>query len=173
MSILRKNIFLTIFSACLFFLGTTDTYCQVYLQVERQNRVKTVKFQSGDQFEIRLHEAPREWVAVTIWSILPEENAIEFDIGMVSPDEIRSMRTLRQKNRGNTVFSYTLQFLAGTVLFSLADLAYGNSYNWGFVGGAGALAALGGTFKLVSDQFHYRFDRRHRLRIVDLRFSVD
>ena len=146
---------------------------QIYLQVERQNRVKTHKFQAGDQFEIRLYDDPRTWVEVTIWKILPEQELIEFDIGMVKPGEIRSMRTMRQKNRGNTVFQAGLNFLAGTLIFSVGDWIWAGSYDWSFVAGASGLAATGGLFKVASDQFHYRFDRRHRLRIVDLRFSVD
>ena len=152
---------------------TAEGVTQVFLQVERQNRLKTFKFEYGDSFEIRLYEDPSTWWEVTILDIKPERGEILFDIGTIKPEEIQAMRTFKQKNRGRGVFNATLQFGAGALLFSLADLAYGNSYNWGFMAGAGILVGAGALFKLISDQFYYRFDRRHRLRIIDLRFSVD
>lgn len=146
---------------------------QVYLQVEKRNSPKTIKFSKGDMMEIKLWENPGEWLQIKIWEIRPEREQIVCDLGVYKISEIRALRSERQSRRGNAVLTTTLNFGIGTVLFSFVDLFYGRPYDWAFVGGAGIISGLGVLYKLVTKQFYYRFGKKYRLRIVDLRFQLD
>ena len=142
---------------------------ELFLQIERKNRLKTIRLVPGDVFEIKLYKDSNRWIRVRLQDLEPDNNQIITDFGQFHLDDIMALRTQRQNKWGNGIFYRTLTFAAGTLLFSLADLFYGNPYNWEFVAVAGGMLGLSYLIKTASRAFYYRFNRKHRLRIIDLR----
>ncbi len=144
---------------------------ELFLQVERQNRLKTVRILPGEVFQIRTYNNPDKWQRVRLYDLDVDSQEMITDFGAFHIDDIRSLRTERQDRHGDLLVGLTLTFAAGSALFSLADLIYGNPYNWEFVAVAGGMVGASFLYKLISRAFYYRFDRRHRLRIIDLRLD--
>lgn len=142
---------------------------ELFLQIEKKNRLKTVRLLPGDVFEIKLYNEKKNWTEVTLTDLDPQRGLIITDYGSYHLGEIQALRTRGQKQWGSGLIGLTMGFTAGTLVFSLADLYYGNSYNWGFVGAAGGMLGLSFLAKWASRAFYYRFHRNHRLRIIDLR----
>ena len=174
---IRKS-FLSIFIFVLFPLFCIKPHslkaqepAELFLQVERQNRLKTVRILPGEVFQIRTYNNPNKWQRVSLYDIDVDEQEMITNFGAFHIDDIRSLRTERQERHGDILVGLTLTFAAGSALFSLADLIYGNPYNWEFVAVAGGMVGASFLYKLISRAFYYRFDRRHRLRIIDLRLE--
>lgn len=142
---------------------------ELFLQIERKNRLKTVRLLPGDVFEIKLYSEKKNWTEVRLTDHDPLREMIITDYGSFHIGEIKALRTRGQKQWGSGLIGQTMNFTAGTLVLSLADLYYGNSYNWGFVGAAGGMLGLSFLVKWASRAFYYRFHRNHRLRIIDLR----
>ncbi len=171
-SFLSQSIFVLILLLCIQPHSlTAQEPVELFLQVERQNRLKTVRILPGEVFQIRTYNNTDKWQRVRLYDIDVDEQEMITDFGVFHIDDIRSLRTERQDRHGDLLVGLTLTFAAGTALFSLADLIYGNPYNWEFVAVAGGMVGASFLYKLISRAFYYRFDRRHRLRIIDLRLE--
>jgi len=171
----RKILFyFSVFSFCLllnihFPTITAQQPAELFLQIERKHRLKTVRILPGDVFEIKLYKDRKNWRQLRLYDLDIENNEIITDFGSFHLEDIQALRTKKQSQWGNAIINYTATFAAGTLVFSLADLFYGNPYNWEFVAVAGGMVGLAVIIKLASRSFYYRFNRNHRLRIIDLR----
>ncbi len=156
----------------------TPTQAQVYLQVEIFNSAKTIKFVPGDLIRFKTKAFPKDWQTGVLEQILLEDNAVVLPGVIFSLDDFKELKILRGWAHTS---SYMLNRfgIAWFVFAGIADLANLPAGPTTFKIGPDTVAIGGAAFGLAAiikygfGKKRYKLGKNSRLRLVDLRFSVD
>lgn len=155
-------------------------HSQIYLQLERYNSPKTIKFIEGDVLEFRLHEYPHTWRRGTLDLIMLEEESIILEGGIYKLNELKDIRITRHNLRmlGTRFYQFAVVWSSFAAIADLtnAPVALGqeDSFKIGIDTAAIAVgsALLGFLARSVFGRKKYKLGKNSRLRFVDLRLSV-
>lgn len=164
----------TILASILIFIFSTDLNAQlgIYLQIEIINSPKTIKFSSGDKINFKTVDYPDDWQKELITEILVDENVIVFQNDFIHIDQFTKLRI---PNRGAQFLGKSLFTFGSAWSFFgiLADLAGDFQFRGRELVIGASTIATGYTINKVFNYKSFNVKRGARLRIVDLRFSVD
>ena len=145
------------------------TSAQRLLQLERWNDPVTVKFFEGDKIYIKTADLPDEWQSVKIDKIYPEENFLMYKEGYLHMADITEMRIYRSwaKHLGEKLIIFGVAWLGyGGVAAAFLDFDFG----WDTLAIGGSAIGLGWLIKKLFSKNDYKLGKKHRLRMLDLRF---
>lgn len=158
------------FLLLMFLFGFIMLPAQVLLQIEKYGSPKTQKLGLGTYLEYRLY-AYDEWQAGTIERLIPEEDIIVLNDRYVKLSDIESFRFDSPQRWSRPLGKSLLTFAASWALFSAGAALVNNEdypYTWGDVGVSATAGASGFLIQRIFRYKKYHFDKRNRLRIVDL-----
>ena len=163
------KVFLTI-SFLLF--STMISQAQIYLNLEFPNKAATIKYGEGQILRFRHADFPDTWRKERIERIDPEEQLIILENDIVALDQILA---IQEYNRwaaflSGSLYTFSVQWI---VIGGIAAIAL--DYNLSIRDAIIPLVTAGSGF-LIRKFFLtdvYKVGRNCRLRIVDLRMSVD
>ena len=145
---------------------------QVFLQLERYNNPKSIKFYEGDKLEFRLKEFPDTWRSGMIIDLKPEEQLVLFQETYYHINDFSELR-LRYpavKSIGNKLMQFSGAWYLYGGIASLASSEYGMSKKEILLGGS--VAALGFLTKKLFYKKRVKLGNKKRLRVMDIRFDV-
>lgn len=154
------------------FIFCTHLCCaQVYLQLERYNSTKTIKFYAGDILEFRLKEFPETWRKEEIVDLVPDQQLIVFESTYYHIDELKNIRLRFPAVR--KIGERMMQFSAAWFVYgAIASLA-SDTYNIGpgdvIVGGS--FVGVGFLLRDFFSKKKIKLGKRRRLRVMDTRFD--
>jgi hypothetical protein len=160
-------------STLLFFtLTSLSGQSPIFLQLERFNNPKSIKFYEGETLEFRLKEYPDTWKKHEIIDFKADEQLVVFEEQYYSIEEFKDLRI-----RHNVVKSLGNRFMQASAVWfvygGIATLAVDN-YTIGkrdvILGGSVALIGL--LMNKVFDKRRVRLSKKKRLRVMDLRFNI-
>lgn len=154
---------------------------QIFLQLERFNSPKTIKFIEGDELEFRLHEYPKTWRKGILDRIMLEEERIILDGGIYQLDEIKDLRITRHNLRilGTRFYQFSVVWSTFAAIADLSNapvaLGQDDSFKIGLdtVAISAGSAFLGFLSRSVFGRKKYKLGKNSRLRFLDLRLSVE
>lgn len=148
---------------------------QIFLQLEKANSTKVIKYSSGDQIYFKSIEYPEYWQDGKIYRIIPEEKSVVFGDRITYLKDITSFRYYRRWPQaiGNNLMRFGVSWFAFAGLIEgLSELELIDSpYRFGTdtaIIGASAIASGYLTKKLFT-VVTKKMNDRNRLRIIDLR----
>jgi hypothetical protein len=150
-----------------FFL-LSNLYGQVFLQIEKANSPKTIKYTEGTILEYSLKEYPDVWRKSTIQEIIPETGYILFDDNYHKPEAIAALRFNRPMVSG--IGKKLMQVSAVWFVYGgIASLTpeYNMSTDEMIIGASAA--TLGFLIKKIFGKRKMKLGKHRNLRIVDLR----
>lgn len=167
----RKQLLVLNFS--LFICLSTPSFSQIFLQLESSTSVKSQKFAVGDVLEYSTVEFPKDFYKSEIIELDPEMNIILFDDGYFKLDQLYKLKFERSKVK--MFGAGLLQFSAGWFLYGgLATLTQDNfTMDKGQIIIGAVIAAVGYGIRKIFGKRRVKLGKKNRLRIVDLRFSVE
>lgn len=149
---------------------------QIFLQIEKFNSPKTIKFVEGDQFEFRLHAYPKTWRTGVLEQILIEEETIVLDGDFFQLDELKDIRIYRPwaNTLGRSLIQFSVAWFGYALIldaFNIESL-FGEDFSIGpdtlIIGGSAF--GLGIFIRKVFGRKKFKLGRNSRLRLVDIRF---
>ena len=145
---------------------------QIYLQLERANSTKTIKFFVGDILEFKLKEFPKTWRQEEILAIKPEANTIVFEDNFYNISEFHTIRLTKPwaKSIGTNIMYFSAAWFTYGGIATLADSGYTMSKDEIIIGGV--FAAVGYLIRTLFHKKKIKLNKRKRLRIMDLRMTV-
>ena len=153
-----------------FLFYVTQLHSQIYLQVEKYNSLKTIKFQPGDQIDFRLHAYPDTWRRGILSDILVEEQVIILDGDLFKLDDIKDIRIFKPWALGLGL--RLQQFAAVWALYAVVLQIVSDDFDIGIdtvAIGAGSYG-LGWLIRKIFGKKRFKLGKNSRLRIIDLRF---
>ncbi len=151
------------------FFCSTQLHSQVYLQLEKFNSLKTIKFEPGSELEFRLHAYPDTWRQGTLSDILVNEQVIILDGDIFKLDDLKDIRIFKPWAHRLGV---SLQQFAGAWTLYAVVLQLVGEFEIGrdtVIIGAGSYG-IGWLIKKIFGKKKFKLGKNSRLRIVDLRF---
>lgn len=150
-------------------LACFSAFGQKMLLIERANRARTTKLYIGDQIRFRLAGEEDYWYERSITDILPETNTLMLDNFAVKVSEISAIKVSRKpigRIAGGAAFSLgatlVLATTVGKVIYKDEGVNAPKLYS---------IAAVSlGTGWLLSKPRKLKLGKKHRLRIVEVRF---
>lgn len=162
----------TIWVSCLFVFSTLSS--QIYLQLERANNPKSLKFYENELLEFTLKEYPKTWRYETILAIKPDANTIVFEDNFYNINEIHSIRLRKQWATSigtNLLYASAAWFTYGAIgSLTSGSQGYKMSSDEILIG-VGA-ATIGYFIRTVLSKKKIKLNSRKRLRIMDIRMST-
>lgn len=158
-------------TAAICLLSACALHAQVFLQLERFNNPKSLRFEIGDVLEYQLKDYPDSWHKNRILDLQPEEQVIVFEdqFHPVSELELIRLRYPTVKSLGNRFMQFSaVWFLYGGIA-SVASDGFSIGRNEILVGATMAVSGF-----LMRSFFHkkkVRLGKKKRLRVMDLRFD--
>lgn len=154
---------------CLFLVISESAISQKYLQIERKNSAKTVKFEIGELIYYKSKGQP--WNKSPLLEIDIDNNTITLENGLYLLDEITSIRS--QKQMGIILYP-TMTFIGygipALTYTTIAGLVYGFGNPFGFITGSTAIVLAGITYFGGKALLQYRH-KRYRYRLIDISFG--
>lgn len=150
-----------------------QTKAQVFLQLERFNNPKSLKFEIGETLEFRLKEFPDTWRKEIIIDLIADEQLIVFEDNYYSVQEIKNLR-LRYpavKTLGLRFMQFSAAWLVYGGIATLASEGYTIGSRELLIGGSFALG--GYLMRTIFSKKKVKLSSRKRLRVMDLRFTID
>lgn len=142
---------------------------QKMLLIERANRAKTTKLYVGAPLRFRLTGEENYWYRRTITGILPESNSLLLDNFLVNLDSIDAIKVNRKalwRITGGALLTFgaslTLATTVGKVIYHDDDVDAPKLL--------GIAAVSFGTGWFLSTPRKLKLGKRHRLRIVEVKF---
>lgn len=147
---------------------------QIYLQLEKANTTKVIKFSTGDRVFFRTARYGDEWQSGNIYRILPEEKALVFDDRITYLQDITHFKYYRAWPNGigtNLMrFSGAWFVFAGIIEGGTALGVLESNYRFGadtaIIGGTAFLTGF--LTKKIWATAVRKMNDRNRLRIIDL-----
>ena len=146
---------------------------QVFVQLELFNDPSAKKYTIGDKITYRMNYSEKDWYKGTIKEILIAENTLILSNDIVAINDISDFMLYRQSIN---VFSGLLQAFGSVYVIqgALGSLAGRGNVNLLNVVSVGAGSYLfGWIFRKLFYKIPVHLGTKNRLRIVDLRFSID
>jgi hypothetical protein len=165
----QKFLLSTFFLA---FLLTSNLQSQVYLQLERFNNPKALKFGISDKLEYKLKEYPDQWKTDYILDLKADEQLLVFEHSYYHLQDLKAIRLRYPAIKG--IGTKLMQFGGVWYVFGGLGTVTISDYTMSqreLVIGAG-FAATGFLLKSLFYKKTVRVGKRKRLRVVDLRFKV-
>lgn len=161
--------------------GSLILDAQIFLQLERFNSHKTIKFIEGDVLEFRIHDYPKTWRHGTLDRIMLDEETIILDGEFFQLEDIKDLRITKHGAQllGLRMYQFAAVWSTFAIVADVANapVAFGEeeSFKIGIdtVAIAGGSALLGFVFQKILGRKKYKLGKNSRLRFVDLRLSVD
>lgn len=151
-----------------FLSAPTHAHAQQVLQIETKGRIKTKKFYLGDELYLKLLDEDYYRNSV-ILGINVYENTVDFDFGTVALDEIKVIKTPKQRNRGKKLSKNLLLASLSYAILTPIELIRSDDPNWPIIGFGGAIFATGVLLPPIMRAFsHHKIGKRKRLRLLDL-----
>jgi len=178
---IKCNNFLKLLTILSILLNGTCLSAQIFLQLERYNSPKTLKFIEGDKLEFRLLDYPKTWRKGTLSKIMLEEEVIILDGDMFTLQDIKDIRITKHGARllGTRMYQFAVVWSAFAIIADVANapvaLGEDDSFKIGIdtAAIAGGAVLLGLVFQKILGRKKYKLGKNARLRFVDLRFSID
>ncbi|MBP6566020.1 MAG: hypothetical protein KA270_02570 [Saprospiraceae bacterium] len=144
---------------------------QKLLQLEILREVEAIKFGEGSTITFKTKEYPKEWQTKKIETIIPVEDILVFDDGMVS---IKDITQLRLSNGTAKAFGQLFSgFGAGWLLFGgVAQIAGDYEFTWGTFAIGAVAVGLGWILNKFVSKKTYKMGKNANLRIIDISFSL-
>ncbi len=147
-------------------------FCQQFLQLETINDPSTEKYSLGQTIVVKLKNND-EWQAIKMQSFLYKENIIVLENGIINLDDIIAV----QKSRPavNVLSKMLMTFGSAWLVFGLLSGELSKNKDSGYADlaiGVTSFAAGWGVGKAFNKRV-YNIGSRYRLRLIDLRMSVD
>ena len=150
---------------------------QLFLQMERTGTLKVKRYQIGDEVCFKLKGENQDFRTEYIEDILPEQDIIIFSNGMVRRTEIAFIRSFHPRKWSKPLGQQLMIFGVGWGLFSLgakAAFLLGatstvSPLTLGTAAIVGTAIGIGWIIQKAFRQKTYRFGKKRRLRILDLR----
>jgi len=163
-----------------FIQGLQDVDAQIFLQLERFNSAKTIKFIEGDILEFRTLEYPKTWRKGILQRIMLEEEVIILDGDIFKLEDLKDLRITKHgaKLIGTRFYQFAVVWSTFAIVADVANapvlLGEEDSFKIGIdtVAIAGGSALLGFIFQKILARKKYKLGKNSRLRILDLRWSV-
>lgn len=160
--------------SCLFVFSSSSS-AQIYLQLERANNPKSLKFYEDQILEFKLNAYPKTWRYETILAIKPDANTLVFEDNFYNINEIHSIRLRQQWATSigtNLLYASAAWFTYGTIasLTSGSD-GYKMSSDEILIG-VGA-ATIGYFMRTVLSKKKIKLNKNRRLRIMDIRMFTN
>jgi len=157
------------FIVCFLLLGYYTSSAQRLLQLERWNDPVTIKFFEGDKIYIKTIDFPGEWQSVKIENINPEENFLMYKGGFMHVSDITDIRIYRSwaKHLGEKLIIFGVGWLS---YGGVAAAFLGFDFGWDTLAIGGSAIGLGWLIKKLFAKHDYKLGKKHRLRMLDLRF---
>lgn len=142
---------------------------QVFLQIEKVNKVKPIKLTEGSEIHFKLKEYPDTWRVAPLAKILPESNDLVLDGNIYSLDEFSAISVPKKPfvhalGRQLQIFGAAWIMIGGMAY--LADEYRPNTEE--YIIGAVALVVATILRKLPRRK-KFNLEKNARLRIIDLR----
>jgi len=152
-----------------FCLSAFPSFGQKMLLLERANRARTTKFYAGDMLRFRMVGEENYWYQRTITDILPETNTLMLDNFAVKIPEIQTLKMRRKpiwRIVGGAAFSLGATLALATTIgrygYQDKDVDAPKLYS--------IAAASFGAGWFLSTARKFKLSKKHRLRIVEVRF---
>lgn len=175
---IRLNSFLKLTVVCLALVIATPLVIngQIFLQLEKFNSPKTIKFVEGDEIEFRLHAYPKTWRTGILEKILIEDETIVLDGDFFQLDELKDIRVYRPWARilGRSFIQFTGAWFGYALILDVFNI--GGLFGEDFSVGSDTLVVGGTAFGLglllrnVFGRKKFKLGKNSRLRLLDLRF---
>lgn len=155
-----------------------DVEAQLYLQIEIFNSAKTIKFVPGDVIRFKTNEFPKNWQTARLEEILLKDNVVVLGGVIYQLDDFKELKTFRSWAH-STSWMLNRFGITWFVFAGIADLANLQAGPETFKIGADTVAIGGAAFGLAAiikygfGKKRYKLGRNSRLRLIDLRFSLD
>ncbi len=156
----------------LFLFSSIPTEAQKVLQMEKRGKIKTKKFQLGEELTFRLKDS-KEWRTDVMIDIIVKEKLIVFAGGMVKVDDIKKIKSLKNARTAivteRSLYSFGLSWL----LFSLGGTLAGEPLNdlaWKV---PVTSVGLGFLIRKIFYSRKYKIGKKRKLRVLDLSFNRD
>ena len=153
-----------------FCLSGLSVFGQKMLLLERANRARTTKFYTGEMLRYRMTGEENYWYDRTIMNMLPESNTLMLDNFAVKLTDIQTIKVRRKpiwRITGGAAFSLgatlALATTIGRVGYQDKDVDALKLYSL-------SAASLGAGWFLSTPR-KLRMGKKHRLRIVEVRFQ--
>ncbi len=146
---------------------------QIYLQLEKRGRARTLKFTVGQQLTWQEHHE-KEWHTAKLVRIIPQDRLLVFDDRYVPLDRIAALRSFKGARWSKaTAYQLYLFGVSWSVYALIADIF--DPTDPYTKGDLAVTATAGVTGYLLYRLFRsrtYRVGRKWKLRIVDLRVKA-
>ena len=164
---LLSQPFLFLLFSLIFSLSASS---QIVLIMEKRSSVKTKRYYEGDEITYKL-KGEDIWETSFIERLIPEENIIVLDRFYLKLEDIEAFRKKRGRRRAIAYSSSLYTFGTAWVAFTaIEDLAIRERpSDWeaaAYVGGSSFV--IGTLFRTVYKNKVYRFNKKRRLRILNL-----
>lgn len=154
---------------------------QIFLQLERFNSPKTIKFIEGDELEFRIHDYPKTWRHGILSRIMLEEETIILDGEFFQLQDIKDLRITKYGAQllGIRMYQFATAWSTFAIIADVANAPVGFGGDETFMIGIDTVAIAGGSvllgliFQKILGRKKYKLEKNSRLRFVDLRLSVD
>jgi len=154
---------------------------QIFLQLERFNSAKTIKFIEGDVLEFRIHDYPKTWRHGSLDRIMLDEEVIILNGDIFKLEDIKDIRITKHGAQllGLRMYQFSVVWSTFAIIADVANAPVGLGEDESFKIGidtaaiAGGSALLGLIFQKIIGRKTYKLGKNSRLRFVDLRLSVD
>lgn len=161
----RGFIFFILVFECL----NLNIYAQRLLQLEVPRQIEAVKFGEGDKITFKSKDRPGEWQIRVIETIIPGDDLIVFEDGMVKLSEITHFRIY---NGTAKAFGQMLTGFGGAwFLFGgVAQLAGKYKFSWGTFAIGAVAVGVGWLLNKIISRRTFRIGKNGNLRIIDISF---
>lgn len=144
---------------------------QVFLQIEEQNKVETVKFYPGQKLSFQLKAYDKTWERGVITDINPLLNAVFIDDGMYELDEFSAIKTAGSYG-GRALGTLFQTFGYSYIIYGIIVAIGGNGITGADIAIASVATGVGWLFRWVFKKKVYKLGEMKSLRIIDARMFV-
>lgn len=144
---------------------------QKLLQLEILREVEAIKFGEGSTITFKTKEYPKEWQTKKIETIIPVDDILIFEDGMLP---LKDITHLRLNNSTAKAFSRLFSgFGAGWLLFGgVAQIAGDYKFTWGTFAIGAVAVGLGWILNKFISKRTYKMGKNANLRIIDISFPI-
>ena len=144
---------------------------QKLLQLEILREIEAIKFGEGSIITFKTKDYPKEWQIKTIETIIPVDDILVFDDGMIA---LKDITHLRMSNTTARAFGRLFSgFGAGWLLFGgVAQIAGDYEFTWGTFAIGAVAVGLGWILNKFVSKRTYKMGKNANLRIIDISFPM-
>lgn len=166
---MKTRILQLITISWLVLLANTMCQAQKYLQIEKRNSLKVVRFIEGDVIQYKLKGKAEMWKTEQIDKIYVDQNALMMPNGLVKIDDIKTMRRERPWTKAYQTSMYT--FGLGWAFWNgVGTLIKEDKFTKSDAVVIGTALSTGFLVRKLFKFKHFKMEKKHRLRLIDLNF---